>query len=70
MNKDEIKAAIITYEYRTESKNDVGLGGTEIEVRNLKIRKDKYICDVLITYKRKYTTRYYNCEYTKEMLGG
>jgi len=63
INKDDIKEKIINYEMYTNGLRQIS--GAYIKVLNLKIRKYKYIADIII-YEDEKQERYNNCEYSKK----
>lgn len=65
INKDEVKEKI-----RKLERHNFGLdkiSGVFIKVLNLKIRKDKYIADIVIREDES-SERYNNCEYPKKII--
>ncbi len=60
ISKDEIKEKIIEFERRISGLDKIS--GVDVKVLNLRIRKDKYIADVIISEDEK-SERYNNCEY-------
>ena len=60
-NRQEIKMKIALYEVRKNGKSRI------IEIKNLRIHKDKYIADVILeSGKGDDTEIYSNCKYKKE----
>lgn len=64
-NKDEIKEKIRELERYANGLDKIS--GVFIKVLNLKIRKDKYIADIVICEDEN-SKRYNNCEYHKKLL--
>lgn len=62
IDKDKIKEKIIEFERRTSGLYRIS--GVDIKVVNFRVRKDKYIADIIIREGEK-SERYNNCEYPK-----
>ena len=65
MTKKEIKQKIIDAEYRINGFDR--LSGTDVEVENIRVRKDKVIADVTLTsdIESGHFEVYKNCSYPK-----
>ena len=67
MNKQQIKNKITDYEYYRSGLQH--LSGTDVEVKNLKILKNKAIADIILhNHEENSFERYNKCEYDLKEL--
>ena len=70
MNRQTIKDKILDFEYRNWTVGG-SLSGRDVVVRNLKVKKDKAVADIILyDYGDDlYQERHNNCEYDFQSLG-